>query len=181
MYLSCTVHTARMKLLSMLFIMYAVGSGADDLWDETFEMVRFDDKPLRPIDALKLHRQSEPQWLFFVSSEIVDSNNTALMEWDFTSHMTITPEQCFQIAEIIQMLDDALQRANPTVSNISSSAYQLGGEDCEDDQCPCDEGPDSTRRVLFSHLLLEAKTRSNSPGLKPPLQYPLRVASFYTH
>jgi hypothetical protein len=153
----------------------------NDIWEDDFDVVRFDDKPLQSIDALKLHRRSAPQWLFFVSSQIVDSNNTALMEWEFTSHMTITPEQCYQVADIIQMLDDALQRANPTVSNITSSAIRLGAEECEeDDQCPCDEEPEN-RRVLISHLLLEAKTRSNAPGLKPPMEFPLRVADFSTY
>jgi hypothetical protein len=156
-------------------------------WDDSDSVpeVHFDDKPLRPIEALKLQRRSQPQWLFFISSELVDSNSTVLQEWEFVSHILITPEQCYQIAEIIQMLDDALQRANPTVSNITSSAYRLGQEDCdEDDQCPCEEEADegeTRRRVLISHRLLEAKTRSNAPGLKAPLEYPLRVASFSTH
>ncbi len=155
-------------------------------WDDSDSIpeVRFDDKPLRPIEALKLQRHSNPQWLFFVSSELVDSDNsTVLQEWDFVSHMIITPEQCHQIAEIIQMLDDALQRANPTVSNITSMAHKLGQEECdEDDQCPCDDADDEMhrRRVLISHRLLEVKTRSNAPGLKPPQEYPLRIASFST-
>ena len=156
-------------------------------WDDGdfIPEVRFDDKPLRPIEALKIQRHSNPQWLFFVSSELVDSDNTTVLQkWDFVSHMIITPKQCHQIAEIIEMLDDALQRANPTVSNITSTAHRLGQDDCdEDDGCPCEDAEEEMnhRRVLISHRLLEVKTRSNAPGLKPPQEYPLRVASFSTH
>ncbi len=179
---------AAIRFFTLALMIFITGTHAntntpfdESLWDDgDFDIVRFDDKPLRPVDALKLHRQSEPQWLFFVASEIIDSNNTALMEWEFTSHITITPEQCYQIADIIQMLNDALERANPTVSNITSSAFRLGSEECEDDQCPCDREPEANRRVLISHLLLETKTRSNSPGLKPPTGFPLRVADFKT-
>jgi len=172
--------------ISMFSILFVIMTAHANDWDDgdDFPVVHFDDKPLRPLDALKLQRRnSDPQWLFFVSSELVDSNSTVLQEWEFISHILITPEQCYLIADIIQMLDDALQRANPTVSNITSSAFRLGQEDCdEDDQCPCtDDEQDNRRRVMISHRLLEAKTRSNAPGLKEPSAYPLRVASFSTY
>jgi hypothetical protein len=64
--------------------------------------------------------------------------------------MTITPGQCYQIADIIQMLDDALEMANHSVSKITSSSFLLGSEECEDDQCPCDEEQESNCRVLIS-------------------------------
>ena len=149
------------------------------------DVIRFDDMPRhskrpRPMEALKLQRHSSPQWLFFVSSRIIDTgSNSSLMEWELTSHMTVTPQHCNTDAGIVQMLDEALHRANPEISNITSSAFRLGTENCKGDACPCGDQP--SRRVLMSHMLLEVKTRSPSPTLKPPLQYPLRVASFHTH
>lgn len=154
-----------------------------------------------------LHRQYDnPQWLFFISTEILvdttanssSSSFEPLMEWEFVSHMTITPEQCGIITNVVQMLDEALQHANPDVQNVSSRAFRLGNNMCSsssssiDSVCPCDrrqeEGQQNTtdkdrsgRRgfIISSSLLLEVKTRSSSSQLRPPLQFPLRrVASF---
>ena len=169
---------------ALLLLLATTCAAFYDVWDDDFDMVRFIDppsKPLRPIEQLKLQRRSDPQWLFFVSTELVDPDtNSTIMEWEMTSHMTITPEQCSAIASIIEMLDESLQRANPAVSNITSTAVRLGAQECEDAECPCEDQPENNRRVLISHRLLEVKTRSPVENLKPPLQYPLRVASSYT-
>ena len=123
-------------------------------------------------------RSNNPQWLFFVSTEITTDNNssTPLVEWEFISHMTITPDQCAMITDVVQMLDNALQRANPDVQNVTSAALRLGNQECVDGECPCTrKDQEGRRRALVTHQLLEVKTRSSSPDLKPPLQFPLRV------
>lgn len=123
---------------------------------------------------------SSPRWLFVMSMETVERNSSEpLMEWDLISHMVISPEQCGFIANVVQMLDDALHRANPEVKNISSTALRLGNNDCtKNETCKCEETQDTKqRRVLVPHRLLEVRTRSSSPSLMPPLQFPLRVTS----
>ena len=126
------------------------------------------------------HASNNPQWLFFVSTEIVDNNSSEpFMQWDLISHMTITPDQCGIITQVVAMLDEALQHANPEVINMTSTALRIGNTNCTDDgQCPCGNNQPIRHRALFTRLLLEVKTRSPTPDLKPPLQYPLRVASF---
>lgn len=128
--------------------------------------------------TLRPHYESRnPQWLFFVSTEIIDPNSTeSLMEWEFFSHITITPEQCGFITSVVEMIDDALKRTNPDVENMTSTAFRLGNNNCVDGQCPCERN-ETHRRALVSHLLLEVKTRSPSPDLKAPLQFPLRIKS----
>ena len=71
-------------------------------------------------------------------------------------------------------VDDALQQANPDVQNVTSTTLRVGNQECIDGGCPC-KSQETNRRVLVSHRLLEVKTRSSSPDLKPPLRLPLRV------
>jgi hypothetical protein len=145
------------------------------------DTIRFKDAP--PSDSHRLTKKhlETPQWLFFISSETVETNSTdPFVEWEFISHMTITPAQCDIINHVVQMLDEALQRANPGVENLNSTALRLGNTDCIDGVCPCNRQKRGHHRVFISHLLLEVKTRSSTPDLKPPLQFPLRVASFDT-
>ena len=126
--------------------------------------VLFDKTPRR--ESPKLHRRSNPQWQLFVSAKIIDLNSTAapLMEWELTSHMAITPQECNAVAGVIRALDEALQRANPEAGNITSSAFRLGNEVCgQDNACPC-----GSRRALVPHLLLEVRTRSPTPTLRHP-------------
>jgi hypothetical protein len=134
--------------------------------------------PNRTTTVLRPHYEPKnPQWLFFVSTEIIDPNSTEpLMEWEFVSHITITPEQCGFITNVVEMIDDALKRTNPDVENVTSTAFRLGNNNCVDGQCPCERN-ETHRRVLVSRLLLEVKTRSPSPDLKAPLQFPLRIKS----
>ena len=123
---------------------------------------------------------SNPQWLFFVSTEMVNSTDSLepTIQWDLVSHMTITPEQCELVTDVVEMLDDALHNANPGVPNMTSIALRVGNTNCTDEgNCPC-ENRRARHRALFTRLLLEVRTRSPVPELKPPLQFPLRVASF---
>jgi hypothetical protein len=126
---------------------------------------------------------SNPQWLFFVSTEMVNSTDSLepTIQWDLVSHMTITPEQCELVTDVVEMLDDALHNANPGVPNMTSIALRVGNTNCTDEgNCPCENSHTRHTRALFTRLLLEVRTRSPTPELKPPLQFPLRVASFKT-
>ena len=128
--------------------------------------------------AIKLpkHTSNNLQWHFFVSTEtIIELNSsTPLVEWEYISHVILAPDQCAMITDVVQMLDDALQQANPDVQNVTSTALRVGNQECIDGGCPC-KSQETNRRVLVSHRLLEVKTRSSSPDLKPPLRLPLRV------
>jgi hypothetical protein len=129
-----------------------------------------------------LRASSNPQWLFFVSAEMVNATDSLepTIQWDLISHMTITPEQCELVTDVVEMLDDALHNANPGVPNMTSIALRVGNTNCTDEgNCPC-ENRRARHRALFTRLLLEVRTRSPVPELKPPLQFPLRVASFKT-
>ena len=127
----------------------------------------------------RLHAATSPQWLFFVSAEMVNATEEpAAIQWALISHMTITPEQCELVTDVVEMLDDALHNANPSISNMTSIALRVGNTNCTDEgNCPC-ENRRARHRALFTRLLLEVRTRSPVPELKPPLQFPLRVASF---
>jgi hypothetical protein len=123
--------------------------------------------------SLRPHEtQSNPEWLFFMSTEITDPDDNSsepLMEWDFISHMTITPQQCGLVTNIVAMLDDALQHANPEIQNFTSTALRIGSQDCVEGHCPCERNKGQLRsRVLKDRLLLEVKTRSPSSYLNPP-------------
>ena len=128
----------------------------------------------RPRDInLRPHKeQNNPEWLFFISTEIVDTNNSSsspLMEWELISHMTITPQQCGLVTNVVAMLDDALQHANPEIQNVTSTALRIGDQDCVEGHCPCERNRRKLRsRVLKDRVLLEVKTRSPSPNLNPP-------------
>lgn len=131
-----------------------------------------------PSKTSSLRPYHHSRWIFFVSTAVVDGNSSnPLVEWEFISHLIITPEQCDAIANVVQTLDEALQRANPDVKNVSSTAFRLGNQDCVDGQCSCKKAHDmhrrGRRRVLITHLLLEVKTRSPDQHLKPPLQLPV--------
>ena len=181
----------QMQPASSLLLLTTLSCSALDIpWNPSVDMEEIvyftpDNNYTRAEPGVKIrpHNKSEnPQWLFFVSTEIVDGNNNTsspLLEWEFVSHMTITPEQCGMITNVVQMLDDALQRANPEVGNVTSTALRIGNSDCVEGQCPC-ERETAKRRVRISHRLLEVKTRSSSPNLKPPMQRKLRVTSFKT-
>jgi hypothetical protein len=126
------------------------------------------------------NKSNNPQWLFFVSTETIieqQNSSTPLVEWEFISHLIITPDQCEMISDVVQMLDDALQKANPDVQNVTSAALRVGNQECVDGECPCKkESQETHRRVLIPHRLLEVKTRSSSPDLQPPLlRLPMRV------
>jgi hypothetical protein len=145
-----------MRLISLLLLSTACAAFT----------VLFDKTPRS--ESPRLHRRDSLKWLFFVSSKIIDLNSTAvpLMEWELISHMTVTPEQCNTVSGIIRKLDEALQRSNPEVGNITSSAFRLGNRDCgRNNTCPCGQ---ASRRALVPHLLLEVKTRSPAPTLQPP-------------
>ncbi len=131
------------------------------------------------IGTNRLRAATSPQWLFFVSAEMVNATEEpAAIQWDLISHMTITPEQCELVTDVVEMLDDALHNANPGVPNMTSIALRVGNTNCTDEgNCPC-ENSRARHRALFTRLLLEVRTRSPVPELKPPLQFPLRVASF---
>jgi hypothetical protein len=107
-----------------------------------------------------------------MSTEITDPDDNSsepLMEWDFISHMTITPQQCGLVTNIVAMLDDALQHANPEIQNVTSTALRIGNQDCVEGRCPCERNRRQLRsRVLKDRLLLEVKTKSPSPNLNPP-------------
>lgn len=128
-------------------------------------------KPQRVNDT----HQSNPEWLFFVSTEIIDTTNTSepLMEWELISHMTITPQQCGLITSVVAMLDDALQHANPEIGNVTSTALRIGNQDCVEGHCPCERNNRRSRlrsRVLKKdRVLLEVKTKSPTPDLNPPV------------
>ena len=120
------------------------------------------------------NESSRLQWKYFVSSEILDdSNSTApLRQWAFTSLVSISPKQCDAISEILDSLDEALQRSNPGVENVTSSAYRFGNTECGDGECLCEP---ASRRILVAKRLLEVKTLSTASELKPPLQLPHRI------
>ena len=176
-----------MKTTLVITIILATCNALDIPWNPSLDKedtIYFDQLPtLSEPKQIKSPRASNnPQWLFFVSTEIVDTNSSEpIMQWDLISHMTITPEQCGIITDVVAMLDDALQHANPEVKNMTSTALRIGNNNCTaDGECPCEHNHQVRRRVLFTRLLLEVKTRSPTPDLKPPLQFPLRVASFQT-
>lgn len=103
-----------------------------------------------------------------------------LIQWDFFSHMTITSGQCDRIASMVMMLNDAFQRVNPTVDNITSTASRIGNSACVDNICPCKK--EIHRRMMISpRRLLEVRTRSSSPDLNPVLRFPYShsVTSFH--
>jgi hypothetical protein len=158
-----------MKTLCTLFIFTTVCSALD---------IPFSQSTRNKTATLRPHYEPKtPQWLFFVSTEIIDPNSTEpLMEWEFISHLAITPEQCGYITKVVEMMDDALRHANPDVENVTSSAFRLGNNNCVNGQCTC-EKKEAHRRVLISRLLLEVKTHSPSPDLKAPLQFPLHIKS----
>lgn len=114
------------------------------------------------------------QWKYFVSSEIiVDSNSTTpLRQWEFTSLVSISPQQCDAISEILDSLDEALHRSNPAIENVTSSAFRFGNTECDDGECSCEP---ATRRILVTKRLLEVKTLSSASELKPPLQLPRQI------
>ena len=119
------------------------------------------------------------RWNFFTSIEVSSQNDTvAMLEWDFYSHVTITSGQCDRIATMVQLLNDALRRANPDVENITSTASRIGNSICVKNVCPCTIPRDSRRRAMISRRLLEVRTRSSSPDLKTAVQFPLHVTSF---
>ena len=170
-----------MRIILALAAFITVCTTLDIPWNPSTrdkeDTVYFDQKPERI-----RHASNTPQWLFFVSTEIVDTNSSeSVLQWDLISHMTITPAQCGLITHVVAMLDEALQHANPEVTNMTSTALRIGNTNCTDDgQCPCVNRQHVRHRALFTRLLLEVKTRSPTPDLKPPLQFPLRIASFQT-
>lgn len=127
------------------------------------------------------NKTETPRWQFFSSvEEVAVINHTVTqIQWDFFSHMTITSGQCGRIASIVQMLNDALQRANPGVDKITSTASRIGNSVCVDDVCPCREELHRTRALITTRRLLEVKTRSSSPDLNPAILFPLHVTSFH--
>ena len=174
-----------MKIVFVFATLITVCNALDIPWNPSIDkedIVYFDQLPTLPESKRMNSRRASnnPQWLFFVSTEIVENNSTEpIMQWDLISHMTITPEQCGIITDVVAMLDDALQNANPEVKNMTSTALRIGNTNCTDEgECPCEKKQHLRRRVLFTRLLLEVRTRSPTPDLKPPLQFPLRVASF---
>jgi hypothetical protein len=167
-------------ILSALLLFTACCNALDVPW---MEGPVYYEQPLSTKGTNRLRAATSPQWLFFVSAEMVNATEEpAAIQWDLISHMTITPEQCEIVTDVVEMLDDALHNANPGVPNMTSIALRVGNTNCTDEgNCPCENSQQRTRhRALFTRLLLEVRTRSPVPELKPPLQFPLRVASFET-
>jgi hypothetical protein len=131
--------------------------------------------------AYKPYNKTESsRWQFFTWVDVFNRNdNVTMLEWDFFSHLTITSGQCDHIATMVQLLNDALKRANPDVENITSTASRIGNSICVENICPCKKPSDRKTRAMISRRLLEVKTRSSSPDLKPAVQFPLHVTSFH--
>jgi hypothetical protein len=151
----------------IILAMVSTCAALDIPWSTVY-LPRSHNASLRPHET----KSTPPEWLFFMSTEITDPDDNStepLMEWDFISHMTITPQQCGLVTNIVAMLDDALQHANPEIQNFTSTALRIGSQECVEGRCPCERNRGQLRsRVLKDRLLLEVKTRSPSPNLNPP-------------